>query len=201
MEITRQWALIAASAGVLTVLAYTLLVVFSSGPFALLVILVSAFGPLLAAASLGLYHILSDAGASVIVQLAAAFNMLAAAVFTMMGLVQLAVRFQIRSGAEAAPLPEGVSGAFTGVWLGLDVAWDIFIGLGTLLFAAAMLGDLRFGAIVGAAGILVGLAVIVLNLWTFPTPPAEAGLFDVGPLVGLWYLAVSILVFRWGLSA
>jgi len=35
-----------------------------------------------------------------------------------------------------------------------------------------------------------------LNLATFPTPPAEAHLVDLGPAVGLWYLAVSIQMWR-----
>jgi hypothetical protein len=32
----------------------------------------------------------------------------------------------------------------------------------------------------------------ILNVATFPTPPAEAGLADVGLLVALWYVAVSV---------
>jgi len=43
---------------------------------------------------------------------------------------------------------------------------------------------------------LVGAALLVLNLQTFPTPPANAGLFDLGPVLGLWYLAVTIQVAR-----
>jgi hypothetical protein len=83
------------------------------------------------------------------------------------------------------------------VILGLDVAFDMFIGLGTVFFGVAMLGDERFGKIVGWAGIAIGLVVIIgFNMATFPDPPADAGLFDPGPLTGIWYLVVTIQMIR-----
>jgi hypothetical protein len=48
----------------------------------------------------------------------------------------------------------------------------------------------------GIAGLVLAAAVLALNLLTFPTPPAEAGLVDVGPAIGLWYLAATILMSR-----
>ncbi len=82
------------------------------------------------------------------------------------------------------------------VWLGLDVAWDVYIGLGTLCFAVASCSHPRIGRIVGVAGVLIAVGLLALNFYTFPEPPAEVGLVDLGPLVGLWYLLVTILVFR-----
>jgi hypothetical protein len=42
------------------------------------------------------------------------------------------------------------------------------------------------------------LAVLLLgfNLATFPEPPGESNLVDLGPFVGLWYLAVTIQLWR-----
>ncbi|MDH3198988.1 MAG: hypothetical protein OEO21_12195, partial [Candidatus Krumholzibacteria bacterium] len=60
----------------------------------------------------------------------------------------------------------------------------------------AMLRHPRFGKAMGIAGLFLGAAVAGLNLLTFPTPPAEAGLVDVGPAIGLWYLAATILMWR-----
>ena len=196
MNIIRQWAITSIITGIGAVITYTLLTILS-GPYIALVILASAFGPLLAAASLGLYHVLADSGNPVILQLAAMFNIVGAAIFTMMVLVQLAIGYQIQSlGAEAQNLP-ALRTSLVGVQLGLDVAWDIFISLGTLLFAISMFRDVRFGWILGIAGIVIAVALLVLNLWTFPTPPAAKNLVDLGPLVGIWYLVVTIMMIRW----
>jgi hypothetical protein len=196
MEITRQWAIVSVVTGIMTVIVYTLLSILP-GPFILQVVLVSAFGPLLAAASLGLYHVLVATGNTILLQLAVMFNILGASIFTMMGLVQLAIRFKLQTVGENTPIPPALPATLVGVQLGMDVAWDIFIGLGTLLFALNMIRDPRFGWIPGLFGILIALGLIVLNLLTFPIPPAEKNLIDLGPFVGLWYLAVTILVIKW----
>ena len=115
----------------------------------------------------------------------------------MMGLVQLTIGYQIQSIGEGAENLTALRTSLVGVQLGLDVTWDIFIALGTLLFAISMFRDPRFGWIVGVAGVLIAIALFVLNLWTFPTPPAARNLVDIGPLVGIWYLAVTIMMLRW----
>ena len=33
-----------------------------------------------------------------------------------------------------------------------------------------------------------------MKLWTYPIPPAEAGLFDLGPGMGAWYMLFSRLI-------
>ncbi len=196
MNIIRQWAIVSIMTGMGAVVSYTLLSILS-GPYTAIVILASAFGPFLAAASLGLYHVLAESGNPVVLQLAVLFNVVGAAIFTMMLLVQLAIGHQIQSlGEEAQNLP-ALRTSLVGVQLGLDVAWDVFISLGTLLFAISMLGDTRFGWILGGAGILIAAALLILNVWTFPTPPAAKNLIDLGPLVGIWYLAVTIMLIRW----
>jgi hypothetical protein len=59
-----------------------------------------------------------------------------------------------------------------------------------------MLRHPRFGRIMGISGLALAAAVLASNLATFPTPPAEAGLLDVGPAIGVWYLAATILMWR-----
>jgi len=196
MNVIRQWAMMSIITGIGAVVTYALISILS-GPFVAAVILASAFGPLLAAASLGLYHVLAESGNPVILQLAAMFNILGAAIFTMMLLVQLAIGYQIESLGEEAQNLTALRISLVGVQLGMDVAWDIFISLGTLLFAISMLRDARFGRILGTAGVLIAVALLILNLWTFPTPPAAKYLVDLGPLVGIWYLIVTIMMIRW----
>lgn len=196
MNIVRQWAIMSVITGIGAVISYTLLVVLS-GPYLAIVLLASVFGPFLAAASLGLYHVLAESGNPVLLQLAVVFNILGAPTFTMMALVQLAIRYQIQSLGEGAQNLTSLRTSLVGVQLGMDVAWDVFISLGTLLFAISMLRDARFGWILGIAGILIALALLILNLWTFPAPPAAKHLIDLGPLIGLWYLVVTVMMIRW----
>jgi len=146
----------------------------------------SFLGPAIGLGSLGLYRLIRLDAHSVTAALGAVSNIIAGGLFTAMVLVQLAVR---------ARVPERVPD-LVGVWLGLDVAWDIYIGLGTLAFGWAMRRHPRFGWAFSALGLLLGLLVIVLNIIPFPTPPADAGLFDIGPFVGLWYLASTIQAWR-----
>ena len=136
--------------------------------------------------SLGRYHLIRLHAPSVAAAVGAGHNIIAGALFTGMALVQLAVR---------ARAPEGARD-LVGDWLDLDVAWDVYIGLGTLVFAWAMRSHPRYRWAFAAPGLALGLLVIVVNLMPFPVPPAEAGSFDVGPFVGLWYLAATIQAWR-----
>jgi len=78
--------------------------------------------------------------------------------------------------------------------LGMDVSWDIYIGVATVLLGWAIRRHPRFGPVFSAVTIAIGAVLLLLNLLTFPRPPGEAGSVDVGPLVGLWYLVLSIRV-------
>ena len=149
------------------------------------------FGPLLSLASYGLYRLLTLHRASVSLQVAAVSNIIAGALVTAMLMVQLAVR----AGGRAS-VDDFLWTKFRRVDLGLDVAWDVYICLGTFLFAWNMLRHPRFGRIFGGIGLLLAGGLAVLNLATFPTPPAYAGLVDLGPLVGLWYVAASVQMLR-----
>jgi len=125
------------------------------------------------------------------------FNVLGAATFTLMGLVQLSVHYQVETLSRKGDIPFALPAAVDAVQLGMDVAWDVFISLGTLLFALCMFKDPRFGRIIGLLGVFIALALLVLNILTFPIPPANNNLIDLGPLLGFWYLAVTIFLGRW----
>jgi hypothetical protein len=159
------------------------------------VVLASSMGPLLGVASWGLREFLTLHRRTLAADLGAAANALAGALITAMLLVQFAVGS--RSGDQ--PGADAVS-----IWLGLDVAWDVYVGLGTFLFGVAALRHPRLGRLIGGAGVAIAVGLLALNLYTFPTPPANAGLVDLGPAVGLWYLVVTIRVLAslgWARSA
>ncbi len=78
--------------------------------------------------------------------------------------------------------------------LGLDVAWDFLIGVGLVLWGVAM--RKRRGLEVGWAVpcVLFGVALIGLNASTFPIPPVNHGLFDIGPFIAIYMFALAVRV-------
>jgi hypothetical protein len=84
------------------------------------------------------------------------------------------------------------------VHLGLDISFDIFLMLGVILLGVAMWDHCRFGKWFAIPGILLAGTALLLNLYAFPIPPgSEEGTFvDLGPMIGLWGLAVSVQMLR-----
>jgi hypothetical protein len=80
------------------------------------------------------------------------------------------------------------------VHYGLDVTWDVYIFIGTFFFALAMFGHEKFHKLYPVIGIIIALLMIIFNLLAFPNPPGDSGYIDMGPFIGLWYLAVTILI-------
>jgi len=174
-------------AGFFACLAYPL-AAFAHLPKLATTTLVACFGPALGIASYGLRRLLDWETPLLSSALGSLLNALAGALFTAMGLLQLAVGYTAGS--------EKVSSQLIATWLGLDVAWDAFVGFGTICFSIAMLRHPRFGRIFSIFGILIGGGLLVLHLYTFPTPPQNAGLVDLGPALGLWYLVVTVQMWR-----
>jgi hypothetical protein len=181
-----QWIRIGAMGGLWACVAYPALV-FVPLPLAVSAALAASFGPALGLGCVGLWRLIRLHHGSVAAGAAAGLNALGGALFTAMVLVQMAIGVAT-GGHTERPLQA--------IWLGLDVAWDAYIGLGTALFAFSMVRHPRFGRVFAASGVAVGFTLLLFNLYTFPTPPANAGLIDLGPLVGLWYLAVTVQMWR-----
>lgn len=184
-----QWILAGIIGGVLAAIVYPALLILS-GPPSLTTVLASFFGLSIGVGSLGLMKLITLNKRSVLASLGAISNFTAGALFTAMALVQLAVK-EVASAARVE-----FSRQLEAVWLGLDVAWDVYIAVGTVFFGWAMLSHPRFRWYFGVPGMLIGILLLVFNLLPFPTPPSSAGLIDLGPFVGLWYLAVTIQTWR-----
>lgn len=178
-----QWARCAGIAGIVAVVSFIPLVTVDL-PLWTNALLTFGFGGGIALASVALHLGVTSHVAPRLGLIAAIANVVAAGELVAMLLVQIAVR-------AAVPRPDDT---LIAIWLGLDVAWDFFVGTGTLLFGVALWNHARFRPIIASLGILAGLLLVGLNASTFPTPPAEAGLFDIGPFVGLWYFVLSVRV-------
>jgi hypothetical protein len=148
----------------------------------------ACFGPALAVACFGLKGLLDLEKPTPSSALGMLLNALAGALFAAMTLVQIALFRLVTDRKVLLPL--------NGIWLGLDKAFDVYIGLGTIFFAVAMWRHPRFGRVFAVTGLVIGAGFIFLNFYTFPSPPSNAGFFDPGPGIGLWYLAVTIQMTR-----
>ena len=191
----RSWAWIGIAAGFLACFSYPILI-FASLPRMPQVLLGASFGPALAVASIALAHILGARRRAPSLELAGISNALAGALVTAEIIIQLAINY-----STAPAIDDQLATIFRDrIWdivLGLDVSFDVFIGLATFLFAINMLRDPRFGRVIGWAGIFVSVVMLYgANIFYFPDPPYVYGFPHVGIFTGLWYLAVTILMVR-----
>lgn len=197
----KKWIQIGAISGFITIASYPVMILVSL-PVQIQLVLAYVFGFFFLIASLGLYHFISMNKKTVSSQLGVLFNIIGCSVVTMMLTIQLAL-FHMKETSSidvAKDLKNYIFQFPNSIQLGLDVVWDLFVGVGTILLALNMYTHPRFGKIFSISGVLVTLALLIVNIYTFPIPPAESGSIDLGPLVALWYLAVTIRIvmsFKW----
>ena len=200
-SIPKTWIKTGMISGFITLAVYPVMI-FVSFPVQITLVLACAFGFLFMIASVGLYNFISLNKKSVSLQLGVLFNIIASAVVTTMFTIQMALFHTVRNtNVDITKEMKNYIFLFPNtIQLGLDVVWDIFVGVGTVLLAINMFKHPRLGKIFSITGIIIALALLVLNITTFPVPPAESGSIDLGPLAALWYLAVTIRIamsFKW----
>ncbi len=188
-DLSASWVRVGPVAAILAIAAYF---VASTDLLPPRVTLVLAFsmGPLLSVAFVGFYHFLREHQNSAALQTATVFGVLGGTILNLMLVVQQSLFIGIPSATRATMGP-----AWQGlnlVQLGMDVSWDIYVSVATILLGLVLWRHPRFGIPLGGITVFAGLILLVLNLWTFPIPPGESGLFDVGPFVGLWFVVLSV---------
>lgn len=189
------WAQVGIATGIVACSVYPIMILVSLPRIPQLV-LGGSFGPALAVASIALAHVLAARRQAISLELAAIMNSLAGALVTVMIIVQMAINYSTSAGPDAQ-LDAYLTSRLWDVVLGMDVSFDVFIGLGTLLFAMNMISDPRFGRIIASAGIFVATVPLLgANIFYFPDPPYIHGFPHVGIFTGLWYLAVVVLLVR-----
>ncbi len=187
------WIEVGIGAGLVAVGSYTFLVI-TSGGIRMTFVIASVFSVSLGLASFGLYQFLTIERRTLVAQVAAVATGVGAVLFLAMASIQLAIKSDL-GGVD--PVTLGTTFDLTErVHLGLDVAWDVYFALGVALFGVSAYTHPRLGRVIGAVGVLVAVALVALNVATFPIPPASAGSFDLGPAAGLWYLVVTIQIAR-----
>ena len=157
-----------------------------------------AFGPLMMVGLVGLQWVLAQQRDGILLRSGTIFGIVGAAFVNAMLVTQIAngywneARLELATGDKEREIAELLFAAVNRVQLGFDISFDIFIMTATLLLSAVMLRQRPLFPILGWVGLIAAGIPLSLNLYTFPDPPAAAGLFDAGPMVGLWFLAVFI---------
>lgn len=144
-----------------------------------------------------LHRIFSVNGRGAISDLALIFAVAGFTLLTAMVWTQMAARLGIADlQSRASSEPERTS--FTMILksvrfvdLGLDVAWDFFIGTAFVLTGIAMRRVRGLGLLWGMPLSILGVVLIALNAWTFPWPPDTRGLFDIGPFCAAFLFVLS----------
>lgn len=78
----------------------------------------------------------------------------------------------------------------------MDVAFDVFFCLAIIVFSVSMMSHPAFGPYLGVYGIVAAGSLLGMNILTFPMPPAEVGMWDLGPLTAIWWVAVIVIMVR-----
>jgi len=160
------------------------------------------FGPVLVVAFVGFYPFISKPRPSAAAVLGTVFGVIAGATNMMFAVVQLTNLHYIRGYARAAESEAAadiwyniLNGVFT-VQNGINYVMDFFLDWTAFLYAILMWNHPKFGKVFSVLSVLAVGPHFVMKLITFPEPPAEAGLFDAGPLVALWFGIVLVQVAR-----
>ncbi len=161
--------------------------------------LVFGIGPAIVVAMLSIGERLNRRLNTMLVRAGTVFMIIGFAFFTLMLTMQQALFAEYDRLRELAATEEA-RGALRGPFLladqaqlGTDVAFDIFGALGIILISVALFRIGWFARAVGAYGLATAGGLLVLNLWFFPVPPAEAGSVDLGPLTSLWCIGLVVV--------
>ena len=197
----RTWIRLGAVSGIVASLSYPTLILVPL-PLPAVAAVAALFGMSLGIAAVGGYQLIALNRRTVTLQIGAASNVIAGVMVLCMLFIQLSVNATMEPLLAAAQV-DGTEEVTRLIWavvdqvqLAFDVVWDMYISIGTLLIAWNLRRHPRFGPAFGWSGILLAALLLTLNLVTFPTPPDQAGLIDIGPFVGLWAFAMAIQVVR-----
>lgn len=143
-----------------------------------------------------LYKFVARNHQSIYNQLAFIFVTLAFVMVSIMISIQVVVKtgmqdsISVSSGIEKTNL-ELIANALRWVDLGVDLAWDIFLGIALILLARAIWEHPKFGRWWSLPLAVLAIALLVLNMLTFPYPPDSQGVLDVGPLIGIFMILLG----------
>lgn len=189
---------VGAISGILSIIFYFCAAVLSFIPDVIGLLLALAFPLLWIIAFMGLYRFLRKESHTPSLEIAFIFGIIGAAIACSFIVVQQAnfiwhdAAMKAATSEELKNLYKASFTATNRVQLGLDIVFDIFVCISWFLFGINIARCSSFNKILGWSGSLLSFALLTLNLYTFPNPPAESGLIDLGPFLALWFLVIVI---------
>lgn len=192
-----QWHRLTVYCGLSAFISY-FLAAFAPFPDKISLLLAFAFGPLFMLSSVGLFYVLKHWKDSINLRIAGLFNIVATAMVTMMLVVQLtgqSFHQQFKAADRGSVSEEQLKWIFkemNSVQLGMDLAWDISISVGTFFFALVIFKHPGMSKVVSVLGLIFSVLLLGFNLNYFPEPPGEVGSIDFGPFVAIWYLLLMV---------
>lgn len=196
---TTSWIKTGAWAGIISILCY-LTAIFAPLPDQISLVLVFHFGILLSLGFYGLsYDFITQSKSEIPAILMRYAGLIAGALVTTMLVVQQSLFMEydtlIEKASDADKLlmkQTGIMPLLNTVHFGLDIAWDLYISWTGILLGIAMYLSEKYNNIVAAYFFVLHLLLLVFNLYTFPIPPGDAGLIDLGPFVAISYLLMFV---------
>lgn len=199
-DAARDWMRIGAWSGLIAAVTFMGAAIIPL-PERVALVLALVFPLFLLVGHVGLYQFLSRERASMWNQLAVILGIGAPVLVSAMLTVQQSMVSYMQRYYH--PLDEITRQAQINIWravdsvqLGLDVAWDMFILPTIILFSLGVMRDAAFPRWFGFIGLVLGIGGAFLNIFTFPTPPIDVGLPDVGPFAMIWYGILFVLTIR-----
>jgi hypothetical protein len=167
--------------------------------------LATLWGPLTIVMLYAFYRLLAREVDGAVNRVAFIYGVIAFTLVAVMIMVQAAVLLKASDMALDGPAAEvetwhDMALVVRGVDWGIDVAWDLFLGLWMMLTALLMFGHSRLGWRWAVPAVMLAVVLLGFNAVTVPFPPDTKGLFDPGPIVGLYYLALSAYLIKLGLE-
>ena len=197
---------IGAIAGILSIVFYFSSAVMSFLPEPILLAVAFSFPLLWIISFMGLYRFLKAQNHTPTLEIGYLFGIIGAALACVLLVIQQAnfawhdLAMEGNPTEEAAALLKASFRGANRVQASMDVAFDIFITIAWFLFGINIAKSTSFNRILGWTGSLLAVGLLTLNMITFPTAPAESGLFDLGPFLGLWMLIFfiwfSVILFK-----
>ena len=187
---------IGAISGILSIVFYFSVAVFSFIPGSIVLLIAFSFPLLWIISFMGLYHFLKKQNHTPTLEIAYIFGIIGAAIACVFIVVQQAnfiwheEAMEVVKSEEVKALYKASYRGANRVQAAMDVAFDIFITISWVLFGVNIAKSKSFNKILGYGGSVISISLLALNMYTFPTSPAESVVFDL-----VLFLGICILIF------